>query len=140
MMVMGASHVLLTYVAGPAQCKPRYFFGIPSWDTYLWEAGYVSHNTVTKACEFNVQLVGGGGLDFTAVSLIGLGILDIALRLAGLVAVGFIVYGGVQYVLSRGEPDRAKKAQGTIINAVIGLGVAVIAATVVSFIGNRIGS
>lgn len=76
--------------------------------------------------------------NFEVVVLIGFGILDIVIRIAGLVAVGFVVYGGVLYVLSRGEPDKAKKALGTIINALIGLVIAVVAAAIVAFLGDRL--
>lgn len=131
---------LFNFFAGPAACAPRSFFGIQSWDKYLHSAGYVSYNPNSKACEFNVQLLSGGKLDLTTVLLIGLGILDILLRLAAVVAVGFVVYGGVQYITSQGEPDRAKKALGTIINALVGLAIAVLSVSIVAFIGNRIGA
>lgn len=87
------------------------------------------------------QLSAPGGIqanNFEVVVLIGFGVLDILIRIAGLVAVGFVVYGGVLYVLSRGEPDKAKKALGTIINALIGLVIAVVAAAIVAFLGGRL--
>ena len=131
--------MLASLVNFAASCAPGTFFGLPAWYRYLYDAGKVTFNNTSQACEFNVQLVNGGKLDLTTITLIGFGVLDILLRLAGLVAVGFVVYGGVQYVLSQGEPDKARKALGTIINALIGLGISVLATVVVSFIGTRIG-
>ena len=72
------------------------------------------------------------------ITLIVMAVLDMALRLAGLVAVGFVIYGAIQYVTSRGEPDGVKNAQNTVINALVGLTIAILAAGVVRFVGNRI--
>jgi len=130
----------LIYFAADPQCAPGTFFGIPAWYKYLYDAGYVAFNTVTNSCEFNVDLVkSGGGLDLTSLALIGLGILDILLRIAGLVAVGFVIYGGVQYMTAAGQPDKASKAFNTILNSLIGMGIVISAAAIVAFIGNRIG-
>lgn len=70
--------------------------------------------------------------------LIGLAGIDILLRIVVLVTVGFIIYGGFQYMTSSGEPDRTKKAKDTILNALIGLVIAIVAASVVSFLGSRL--
>lgn len=124
---------ILTYFADA--CSSSGFFGIPTWYKYLQSGGYmVDENNVC-------QLSAPGGIqanNFEVVVLIGFGVLDILIRIAGLVAVGFVVYGGVLYVLSRGEPDKAKKALGTIINALIGLVIAVVAAAIVAFLGGRL--
>lgn len=60
-------------------------------------------------------------------------IVNIFLTLAGLIAVVMIVYGGVQYVISRGEEDQAKTAKSTILYAVIGLIVIGLSAAIVNF-------
>jgi hypothetical protein len=57
-----------------------------------------------------------------------------------MVAVAFVIYGGFQYINSRGEPDRAASGRKTIINALIGLVLAMIAVAIVSFIGRSLGS
>lgn len=132
--------VLVTHFA--AACEARSFFGVPSWDKYLYP-DYIRYNSAGDFCEYTFDFFTGTGdnrqLDLTVFSLIGLGVLDILLRLGALVAVGFVVYGGIQYVTSQGEPDKAKKALGTIMNALIGLAITVLAAAVVAFIGNRVG-
>ena len=53
---------------------------------------------------------------------------------AGIVAVGFIVYGGFMYVLSNGEPSKVKKAKDTLLYAVIGLAVVLFAFAITKFI------
>jgi len=100
------------------------FFGIPTWYEYL---------TLDGQCHVSNFVVPD------SFGLIFLALLDILLRIAGLVSVGYIVFGGIQYITSQGEPDKTKHAQQTIINALIGLVVAVIAAALVAFLGNSLG-
>lgn len=70
--------------------------------------------------------------------LIGLAILDDLIRVAALVAVGFVIYGGIQYVTSQGSPEDTTKARQTIISALIGLVLAVLATSIVAFIGGKL--
>ena len=72
------------------------------------------------------------------IPLVLLAVVDDLLRFAGLVAVIFVIYGGVQYATSQGSPDATAKAQSTIMNALIGLAIAVVAVTFVTFLGRTI--
>lgn len=113
-----------------AQCQSG-FFGFPTWYKYL-DVQYVKVGG-TNSC----QVV---GFDVPGdILLIVMAILDILLRLGGLVALGFIIYGAIQYLTSQGEPDAAKKALSTIINALIGMVISILAVSLVAFIGNRLG-
>ncbi len=47
--------------------------------------------------------------------------LNIIFGFIGILAVSFIMYGGYLWVTSGGEQDKAKKAQGLLVDAVIGL-------------------
>jgi Type IV secretion system pilin len=119
-------------------CASNNFFGIiPPWYEYLISSGMMSSNKVTGACELAGSLTPNDWVQ--VVFLVVLAVLDMALRLAGVIAIGYIVYGGIQYVTSQGEPDKTKDAQQTIINALIGLSIAMVAAAFVSFIGTRLG-
>lgn len=130
------TQLLISMFAAP--CPSASFFGIPPWYKYLIGGNNprMAINDVTGACELvgGIQWDGGGD-----IVLIALGLLDIALRIAGMVAIGFIIYGGILYVVSSGQPDKTKDAQETIINALIGLVIATIATVFVSFLGNKIG-
>lgn len=75
-----------------------------------------------------------------AAGYIAIAIVEMLLRIASLVAVGFVIYGGFRYIASQGEPENAKSARQTIINALIGLVIAIAAASIVAFIGNRLGT
>lgn len=57
-----------------------------------------------------------------------------ALLLVGVVALGFIVYGGFRYILSRGDEKDVASAKQTITYAVIGIVVIGISYMIVSFI------
>jgi hypothetical protein len=113
--------------AGGSECSHS-FFGIPPWYKYLIAADKLDDKCRVVSLKIPDDL-----------SLVFLGVVDILLRVAGLVAVGYVIYGGIQYVVSQGAPDRTKRAQGTIINALIGLTVAIISIVVVSFVGRTIG-
>lgn len=124
---------LLSWFAAVNNCDTRPFFLLPSWYEYLVKAHKMAVVPGTGRCEF-VQ-------DFQVpdLALIGLALLDIALRIAGMVAVGYIIWGGIQFVTSQGEPDQSKRARQTIINALIGLLIALMATGFVAFIGTKLG-
>lgn len=126
---------LITYFAVNCNTNQN-FFALPTWYKYLQSAGYLKYSEFSQACEVQIE----EKFDLHFFTLIGLGILDIMIRIAGLVAVGFVIFGATQYITSRGEPDKAKKALGTIINALVGLAIAVVAAAAVSFIGREVSS
>ena len=71
--------------------------------------------------------------------LILLAVLDMLFIVGGMVAVVFVIIGGVQYITSQGQPENTKNARGTVINALIGLAITIIAATLVNWLGYRLG-
>ena len=52
----------------------------------------------------------------------------------GFVAVAFIIFGGIQYTTSAGDPGKVKKAKDTILYGIIGLVVAMLAYAIVNFV------
>jgi hypothetical protein len=112
-------------------CDPtKTFFGLPVWYKYI---------KVTAP---------DGSCNFSAFSfwppdnflLIALAILDMVLIIGGMIAVIFVIVGGVRFVLSQGDPENIKHARGTIINALIGLVITVVAASLVNFLGYTFGA
>lgn len=75
-----------------------------------------------------------------AAPRVGLAIVEILLRIGTLVAVGYVIYGGFRYITSQGEPDGARSARQTIVNALIGLVISLLATGIVAFIGNQLTS
>lgn len=103
-----------------------FFFGFPHWYDYL--DGIKDAN---GKCIPSIQ-----GL--SDVWLIVAAIIEILLRVAALLAVAMVIYGGVSYMTSQGEPDKTSSAKSTVVNALIGLGIAVMAAFIVTFIAGSI--
>lgn len=75
----------------------------------------------------------------SSIPAILLAIFEIILVVAGVLAVVFIVYGGFQYLITTGEPDKAKNARTTIINALVGLMITMFATVIVNLVGRNIG-
>ncbi len=65
-------------------------------------------------------------------------LLELAFGVMGGIAFLVIVIAGMQYVLSRGEADKAAKAKNTIIYAAVGLVLAVLAFTLVRYIAGSV--
>lgn len=128
MITMLLPHV---YLLADANSCSKPFLGLETWFHYLPASAFNGDCTIKS---FDVLGQNSGFL------LIALAIFDDLIRIAGLIAVGFVIWGGIQYVTSQGAPDATKKALSTIINALIGLAVALISAPIVAFIGTRLGS
>lgn len=108
-----------------ASCQEQPFFGIPSWHKYL-----PKNDDCSIAIDFNKN-----PNDFW---LIIFGVIDILLYLAGILAVVYLIYGGVQYMISQGEPDKTNAAKTIILNAVIGLVIVLVAIPVVGFVARSL--
>ncbi len=57
---------------------------------------------------------------------------------AGVVAVLFVMLGGFWYLTSAGNEETAEKGQKTLTNAIIGLVVIILAATIVRIVANTV--
>lgn len=102
-----------------ANCS--HFLGFPTWYQYIQGPN----------CSIQIN-------SLSDVWLIVAAIIEILLRVAGIMAVAFVVYGGFQYVTSQAEPDKLTQARRTIVNALIGLILAIMSATIVNFIANSV--
>ena len=81
----------------------------------------------------NNFLTGTGGIIDT--------VFGVFLLIAGVLAVFYLVWAGIQYITAGGSPDKAKAARQGIINAIIGIVVIVAAFFIVRFavsIGNTV--
>jgi len=65
---------------------------------------------------------------------------NLGLTLLGALSVIFVIVGGLQYVLSAGNPQKTKQARETILYAVIGVAIAGGAFAIVSFISGKLGA
>lgn len=70
--------------------------------------------------------------------LIGAVIFEDLLRIAALVAVGYVIAGGFKMMTSQGEPQAFAAGRKTAINALIGMAIAIIASQTVAYIAGRL--
>lgn len=61
-------------------------------------------------------------------------VINVILYIIGAIAVLMIVIGGLRYVISGGDSSQTKSAKDTILYAVIGLVIAVMAYAIVNFV------
>ena len=101
------------------------FLGFPTWYKYLPLQGTGEQCTPAITGINDIWLVVAA-------------LVEILLRLGALLAVGFVLYGGIALITSSGDPDKAAKARKTILNSIIGLVIAVIATTVVRYLAGRL--
>lgn len=57
----------------------------------------------------------------------------------GVTAVGFIVYAGYLYTITNGDPGRLKKAKDTLLYALIGVVVVLLAVAITNIVINGVG-
>lgn len=100
------------------------FLGIPAWYDGLTDS---NGNIDLQGKEIG-----------TVVIIVALNITDIVLRLAGIVAVGFVIWGGIQYILARGEPNGVANGKKTLTHAIIGLIIAIASSAIVGFVSERL--
>lgn len=77
------------------------------------------------------ELVGAEGV-FTQIS-------NTILYIVGIISVIMLVWGGLRYILSGGDNKKITDAKNTILYAIIGLIIAVLAFAIVNFVLNAIG-
>ena len=105
-----------------ASCDSGGFFGFPTWHKYL--EGRASGGDCVP--------------DFTGINdiwLIVLAIVEILLKIAAIAAVIYVVYGGIKFITSRGNPEKTASARTAVIDALVGVVIAVIAIAVVNYMG-----
>lgn len=113
-----------------SRCVNTQFLGLKPWFAYLPDSSFTPGTCSVD--NFDIFSVTDGLVP------VALAVADDLVRIAGIVAVAYVIVGGVQFVTSQGEADRTKRARETIINALIGVVLAVVAASVVSFVGKKL--
>jgi hypothetical protein len=118
-------YVMELFTNFSAACQAKAINFIPTWYKYL------DSSTVAGKCTPN--FIFPDDLDKVALAIV-----EIMLRLGAIIAVGYVIYGGFQYILSQGEPDKIANARKTIINAITGLAISLTATGAVAFIGGQL--
>ena len=85
-----------------------------------------------RADSMPTELIGPEGV-FTRIT-------NVVLYIVGAISVIMLVWGGVRYIISGGDSKKITDAKNTILYAIIGLIIAVLAFAIVNFVLNAIGS
>jgi hypothetical protein len=105
-----------------AACSGGTFFGFPPW----------------YAC---LQKDASGGPKLTKLEdvwLIAFPLLESGIKAAGYAAIGFILWGGIRFIKSQGNPGEITAARDTIRDAVIGLVICISSVAIVQFMASRL--
>lgn len=117
-------------VSAQGTCKQS-FLTMPAW-----YRGLVDSNCevdMSKASFAGDKSDVGGDIG-AFILVVALNVVEILMHLAAYTAAAFIIVGGFKYMTSMGSADGNVKGRKTIMNAVIGLIISMIAITVVSYI------
>lgn len=96
-----------------------------------WYAGLVGRKDGSSTCVVGTPIEDDLPL---FVWTIVLNILADAMIVAGYVSLGFVIYGGYEYIMSAGEPSKVARGKKTLISAAIGLIISILATTIVNII------
>jgi hypothetical protein len=104
------------------------FFGIPAWYKGMQDG----------ACAFKAPETAGQPDAKKLVLMVALNIIQAGMVVVGYVTVFFLIKGGFGYLTSAGSSEGMASAKKTITNALIGLVIAVLAASIVNAIAGAI--
>lgn len=112
-----------------ASCDNTTFLGLRPWWYYL---------DVTYPCDIKKFTILPSSGNPSDLPLVALALVDDLLRISALVAIAFIIVGSVRMITSSGNPEQTASAQSTVINALIGLAIAIVSVAFVGFVGRQL--
>lgn len=107
------------FAATNSCAKP--FLGLVPW-----------YNSLPMDADCNIETPSESEIPGYATKIILNILVDLSM-LVGYITVVFVAWGGYLYMFSRGEPSRAERGKTTIISALIGLLIAVLANVIMRF-------
>lgn len=146
--ILGA-FVFAFFVAGPVvglaaptpasaaiNCEPR-FLGVPPWYRGMTEVR-ISPSTGLEECFIKGPGNGPNNVQNYVLKL-ALNIVEMALVVVGYIALFFLLYGGFQFLTGGANPSQVEKARTTMLNAIIGLAIALLSVGVTNVIFRILG-
>lgn len=110
--------IVLSPAPVQAACGGPSFFFIEHWSTAL-------------PCVNNNPAIQNLRQDLISLALWAV---DSLLKLSAYVAVGFVIWGGIKYIKSQGEPAEIASAKNTISQAIVGLVICIASVMIVQFV------
>jgi hypothetical protein len=121
----------LTAASTPADCS-QHFLTFPTWFRGLAAVRETAPGSSVYECAIlSPDDVGGLSNFIWHIALNGI---EIGLQLVVYLTIFFIIWGGYQFLISQGVPEATAKARKTILNAVIGLVISIVAIAAVNLI------
>ena len=74
----------------------------------------------------------------TTASELILGVINILLAIVGILAVLFVIIGGIRYITAHGNEEQAEGAKKTILHAVIGVVLVILSFAIITIIANAL--
>lgn len=108
-----------------SMCENGTFLGFVPWYRGLTEEK-------SGRCEI-IKPEGGDGLTTMIISIV-LNILADLTMAGGLIAVGFVIYGGYLYIMASGDPGKVAKGKKTLVSAIVGLAITLSANVIMNLI------
>ena len=95
----------------------------------------VAYANAKTQIQSGLKAAGGDTKDTSGTLITKL--INVMLFIIGVLSVIMIIYGGIIYVISAGDSGRVSKAKNTIMYAIVGLIVALLAYAIVNFVITR---
>ena len=125
---------LLSLAVLPAQnsyaaCNDSYYLGLRPWYKGL-------ENSTCNGID-EKAFAGDKGANLQKnIWLIVLNIASDVMAIVGYLAIVFVIWGGYQYMMARGDPGMVAKGKKTITNALVGLAICMLASTIVGMVSD----
>lgn len=127
-------------------CNPNQssILGLPTWYKYLGGTEIEklnidgSSNGSETVCQPLIWTRPDEKLPKRDILLIAGAIMDMLTRIAGFAAFIYLMYGGFLYLTSSGNSENIKNAGTTLLNAAIGLAIAISATTLINYFATQI--
>ena len=123
-------------VAAEKDCDAAFLTFRP-WHYGLTERKVVrdSDGKDRETCEFKMDFDGNDDI-VAFVWIIILNIVSILFGIVGYLAIGFLIAGGYFYILARGDPSKIAKGKKTVVSAIVGLVICIMASLIANTIVN----
>ena len=97
-----------------------------------------SNNDVKNKSDPNYKMICNKGKGEADAENVVKNVLNTVFVWTGIIAVIVIIIGGILYIIAQGDPGKITRAKNTILYAVIGLIVSLLAFAIVNFVLNRV--
>jgi uncharacterized membrane protein len=100
-----------------------------------------AESELTNPAQAGAEAAKGAGMPSELVGVNGVftKITNTVLYAVGIISVIMLIYGGLRYVISGGDSKKVTDAKNTIMYAIIGLIISILAYAIVNFVINAVG-